>query len=75
MSAAEVLNYGTAFLAEPYSCAAIAWQYSPVYEKASLSPEHLALVKAFDARPDVRAAMAQLAELASQRSNTSCRQR
>jgi hypothetical protein len=75
MSAAEVLNYGTAFLAEPYNCAAIAWQYSPVYEKASLSPEHLALVQAFDARPDVRAAMAQLAELARQRSNTSCRQR
>jgi len=75
MSAAEVLNYGTAFLAEPYNCAAIAWQYSPVFQKASLSPEHLALVQAFDTRPDVRAAMAQLAQLAKQRSNTSCRQR
>lgn len=75
MSAAEVLNYGTAFLAEPYNCAAIAWQYSPVFEKASLDPEHLALVQAFDARPDVRAAMAKLGELAKQRSNTSCKQR
>jgi hypothetical protein len=75
MSAAEVLNYGTAFLAEPYNCAAIAWQYSPVYQKASLTPEHLALVQEFDKRSDVRAAMAQLGELASQRPNTSCRQR
>ncbi|HEU4682827.1 MAG TPA: hypothetical protein VFS51_13910, partial [Gemmatimonadales bacterium] len=75
MSAAEVLNYGTAFLAEPYNCAAIAWQYSPVYQKASLSPEHLALVQAFDTRPDVRAAMAELGELARQRPNTSCKQR
>ncbi|MEO7138064.1 MAG: hypothetical protein ABI037_10135, partial [Gemmatimonadales bacterium] len=75
MSAAEVLNYGTAFLAEPFNCAAIAWQYSPVYEKASLTPAHLALVQAFDARPDVRAAMAQLGTLAGQRQNTSCRQR
>jgi hypothetical protein len=75
MSAAEVLNYGTAFLAEPYNCAAIAWQYSPVFQKESLTPEHLALVRAFDARPDVRAAMAQLGQLARQRSNTSCRQR
>lgn len=75
MSAAEVLNYGTAFLAEPLNCAAIAWQYSPVYEKASLTPAHLALVQAFDARPDVRAAMAQLGTLARQRQNTSCRQR
>ena len=75
MSAAEVLNYGSAFLAEPYNCAAIAWQYSPVYEKASLAPAHLALVKAFDGRSDVRVAMAQLAKLAKERSNTSCRQR
>jgi hypothetical protein len=75
MSAAEVLNFGKAFLAEPYNCAAIAWQYSPVYQKASLSPEHLALVQAFDTRPDVRAAMAELAQLAKERPNTSCRQR
>jgi hypothetical protein len=75
MSAAEVLNYGTAFLAEPYNCAAIAWQYSPVYQKSSLPPDLLAQVRAFDTRPDVRAAMAKLAELARQRQNTSCRQR
>ena len=75
MSAAEVLNYGTAFLAEPFNCAAIAWQYSPVYQKASLSPEHLEWIQDFDRRSDVRAAMAQLGDLARQRSNTSCRQR
>ena len=75
MSAAEVLNYGTAFLAEPYNCAAIAWQYSPVYQKASLAPAHLALVQAFDHRSDVKAAMAKLAELAKARPNTNCKQR
>ena len=75
MSADEVLNYGTVFLAEPYNCAAIAWQYSPVFQKATLSPEHLAWIQDFDRRSDVRAAMAQLGNLARQRSNTSCRQR
>ncbi|MGI8818669.1 MAG: hypothetical protein ACR2HW_05945 [Gemmatimonadales bacterium] len=75
MSAAEVLNYGTAFLAEPYNCAGIAWQYSRIYEKASLPPIQLAGIKAFDARPDVRAAMSQLGQIARERSNTSCRQR
>jgi hypothetical protein len=75
MSAAEVLNYGTAFLTEPYNCAAIAWQYSPVYSRTSLPADQLAAVQAFDKRADVRAAMAQLGNLARQRSNTSCRQR
>jgi hypothetical protein len=75
MSAAEVLHYGKAFVAEPYNCAAISWQYSPVYRNGTLTPEHLALVRAFDRRPDVRAAMAELAQLANQRSNTNCRQR
>ncbi|HEV8177916.1 MAG TPA: hypothetical protein VGP44_09535 [Gemmatimonadales bacterium] len=75
LSAAEALAYGTAFLAEPYNCAAVAWQYSPVYKNSSLPPEQLASVRAFDSRPDVRAAMARLAELARQRPNTSCRQR
>ena len=75
MSAAEVLNYGTAFLADPYNCAAIAWQYSPVYNRTSLPAAQLAGVQAFDTRSDVRAAMAQLRNLAQQRSTTSCRQR
>lgn len=75
LSAAEALAYGTAFLAEPYNCAAIAWQYSPAYKNGALTPEHLASVRAFDSRPDVRAAMAKLAALARQRPNTSCRQR
>jgi hypothetical protein len=75
LSAEEVLNYGTAFLAEPYNCAAIAWQYSPVYNRGDLPADRLAAIRAFDTRPDVRAAMAQLGTLARQRSNTSCRQR
>jgi len=75
LSAAEVLNYGTVFLAEPYNCAAIAWQYSPVYNRAGLPADQLAGIQAFDTRSDVRAAMAQLKALAQQRPNTSCRQR
>jgi hypothetical protein len=75
LSAAEVLNYGTAFLAEPYNCAAIAWQYSPVFNRTSLAAGQLAAIQAFDIRSDVRAAMAQLRTLAQQRPNTSCRQR
>jgi hypothetical protein len=75
VSAAEMLNYGTAFLAEPYNCAAIHWQYSPVYNRTSLPALQLAGIQAFDTRPDVRAAMAQLASLARQRTFTSCRQR
>jgi hypothetical protein len=75
MSAAEVLHYGKIFLAEPYSCAAIAWQWSPIYNKPSLPAEQLAGIRAFDTRADVRAAFATLGTLSTQRPRTSCRQR
>ena len=74
LSAAEVLYYGKVFLAEPYVCASIAWQWSPIYT-ASLPAAQLAAARAFDTRADVRASMAQLSVAASQRPNTSCRQR
>jgi hypothetical protein len=75
VSAAEVLHYGKVFLAEPYNCAAIGWQWSPIYTRLSLPAAQLAGIRAFDTRADVRAAFATLSTLATQRSRTSCRQR
>ena len=74
LSAAEALHYGKIFLAEPYNCAAIAWQWSPVFKTSVVSAEQLAAIQNFDRRSDVRASMAQLAVIASQRNTTSCRQ-
>jgi hypothetical protein len=75
MSAAEVLAYGRVFVAEPYVCASLHWQWSPIYPAYNLPAEQLAAIRAFDTRSDVRAAMAQLREGAAGRANTSCRQR
>jgi hypothetical protein len=75
MSAAEVLHYGKVFLAEPYNCAAIGWQWSPVYNRLSLPAEQLEGIRNFDRRADVRAAFATLSTLSTQRARTSCRQR
>jgi hypothetical protein len=75
MSAAEVLAYGKVFVAEPYNCASIGWRWSPTYSTTTLPAEQLAGIKAFDTRPDVRAAMGDLSILAGQRPSTSCRQR
>jgi hypothetical protein len=74
MSAAEVLHYGKTFLAESYNCSFIHWQWSPIWT-ADRPPEQLAGVKAFDTRPDVRAAMTELSSIARQRPFTSCLQR
>jgi hypothetical protein len=74
MSAAEVLHYGKTFLAEPYNCAFIHWQWSPIWT-ANRPAEQLAGVQAFDTRPDVQAAMTELSSIARQRPFTSCLQR
>lgn len=74
MSAAEVLYYGQTFLAEPYNCAFIHWQWSPIWT-ASRPLEQVLGVQAFDTRPDVQAAMANLSTIARQHPVTSCLQR
>ncbi|HEV7367440.1 MAG TPA: hypothetical protein VGN76_16455, partial [Gemmatimonadales bacterium] len=42
VSAAEAGYYGAMFLAEPYNCAAIQWQWSPVWNGSGRSPEQVA---------------------------------
>jgi hypothetical protein len=74
MSAAEVLAYGKVLLAEPYSCAAISWRWSPEYN-SSLPADQLAGIRNFDLRNDVRASMAELSIVATQRVTTSCGQK
>lgn len=74
MSAAEVLHYGRIFLAEPYNCAFIQWQWSPIWT-AARPLEQLLGVQAFDTRSDVRAAMTELSSIARQHPSTSCLQR
>jgi hypothetical protein len=74
MSAAEILYYGQTFLAEPYNCAFIHWQWSPIWT-ASRPLAQVQGVQAFDTRPDVQAAMASLSTIARQHPVTSCLQR
>lgn len=59
MTGKEILDYGHALLARPNACAFISWDYRP------------AVVE----RPDVWAALQELAEDASKHPATSCRQR
>jgi hypothetical protein len=75
MSAPEVLAYGKVFVTEPYNCASIGWQWSPLYVSSRLPADQLAAIQAFDRRADVRAAMGDLSILAGQRPRTSCKQR
>lgn len=74
MSAEEVLHYGSVFLAEPYNCLAIHWQWSPAFN-ARRPFEQLDQVRAFDERSDVRVAMDSLGKLAAQRPAAPCRRR
>ena len=74
MSAAEVRHYGEIFLAEPYNCAFIHWQWSPIWT-ATRPLAQVQGVQAFDTRPDVQAAMADLSVIARQHPVTSCLQR
>jgi hypothetical protein len=71
MSASEVLRIGTIFLKEPYNCAALHWQWSPVF-KAERPSEQLDWVRAFDSRPDIRAAMDSLGKLAAGQTRRAC---
>ena len=74
MSAAEVRHYGEIFLAEPYNCAFLHWQWSPIWT-ATRPLAQVQGVQAFDTRPDVQAAMADLSVIARQHPATSCLQR
>jgi hypothetical protein len=71
MSASEVLRIGTIFLKEPYNCAALHWQWSPIFN-AERPSEQLDWVRAFDSRPDVRAAMDSLSRLAAAQTRRGC---
>jgi hypothetical protein len=75
MSAAEVEYYGKIFIEEPYSCLAIQWRYSQDYKSTTLPAEQLAGIRAFDTRPDVRAALGTLSIMAGKRAPMSCLQR
>ncbi|MGH7527848.1 MAG: hypothetical protein ACREMX_14215 [Gemmatimonadales bacterium] len=74
MTAEEVLHYGSVFLAEPYNCLALHWQWSPAFGLRRPF-EQLDAVRAFDDRSDVRVAMDSLATLAAERPASSCRRR
>jgi hypothetical protein len=75
VSAAEAGYYGAMFLAEPYNCGAIQWQWSPVWRGSGRPPEQVAGVQAFDLRPDVRAQMRTLSVMAKSRPYAPCRRR
>jgi hypothetical protein len=75
VSAAEAGYYGAMFLAEPYNCAAIQWQWSPVWNGSGRSPEQVAGIQGFDLRPDVRAQMRALSVMAKSRPYAPCRRR
>jgi hypothetical protein len=61
MSAAEIKNYGTAILAQPYVCGFIAWTY--LYQGAD-----------YFNRTTVKSSMTTLSNLAKSHAQTSCRQ-
>jgi hypothetical protein len=74
MSAAEMVAYGKAFVAEPYNCALLAWRYSTTYNCTSskYTPAQCQGIMAFDARPDVIAAWDTLVKLGHARSAGAC---
>ena len=72
MSAAEVLEYGSVFLAEPYACALMQWRWSPTYS-AGLPAWQLAGIRAYDTRSDVKQSNAQLRAIANTKAPVSCR--
>jgi hypothetical protein len=74
VSAAEAGYYGAVFLAEPYNCGAIQWQWSPIWS-ARRPAAQLAGVQGFDLRPDVRAQMLALSVIARSRAYAPCRRR
>ena len=74
VSAAEAGYYGAMFLAEPYNCGAIQWQWSPVW-KGDRPPAQVAGIQAFDLRADVRAQMRALSVMAKSRAYAPCRRR
>ncbi|MGH7525300.1 MAG: hypothetical protein ACREMX_01195, partial [Gemmatimonadales bacterium] len=77
MSAAEVLHYGKIFLGHGKpttpTCLALHWQWSPVFKSTSgRTSAQMAAIQAFDRRPDVKAAMAELARIAASRPVPNC---
>jgi len=74
VSPAEYLFYKTVFLSEPYNCASIDWQWSPVW-KANRPSDQLTGAQMFHTRSEVKASAKALGVIARTRPYTSCIQR
>jgi hypothetical protein len=75
VSAAEAGYYGAIFLAEPYNCGAIQWQWSPAWNGRGRPLAQVAGIQGFDLRSDVRAQMLALSKIAKSRAYAPCRRR
>ena len=74
MSAAELLEYGKVFIAEPYNCALLPWRYSVTYVRQSyMTDEQYVGILTFAQRADVIDAWQQLVALAKGRTAGQCR--
>ena len=73
MSAAELLEYGKVFIAEPYNCSLLPWRYSVTYDRASYmtDAQYNGIVN-FDQRSDVISSWQQLVALGKNRSAGQC---
>jgi hypothetical protein len=74
VSPAEYLFYKTIFLAEPYNCASIDWQWSTIWG-AGRPQAQLEGARSFHTRSEVKAASRSLGVIARTRPYTSCIQR
>jgi hypothetical protein len=74
VSAAELLEYGKIFIAEPYNCALLPWRYSATYARQSfMTDEQYFGIVNFDQRADVIDAWQQLVALGKGRAAGQCR--
>jgi hypothetical protein len=74
MSAAELKYYGSIFIAEPYNCALLAWQYSIDYPRQSwMSDSQYNGIVGFDKRSDVISSWQQLVAQGKNRSEGQCK--
>jgi hypothetical protein len=73
VSAAELTRYNGNFVTNPGVCALSNWQFSPIYPSSGLSAGQLALVRAFDNRADVKAALQAINLAAKARPYMDCR--
>jgi hypothetical protein len=74
VSAAELLEYGKIFIAEPYNCALLPWRYSVTYVRQSfMTDEQYSGIVNFDQRADVIDAWQQLVALGKGRTAGQCR--